>query len=162
MSSRQSKVISELGTHFDASSDLLKKAQQQTAKKIQDKQFDTISKREAVRSSLLESTRNKSASLADCKCKRINNVEEGITKSTSKMEKTRHSFFTQTLKSNGKSSSALHESRKDFLTHSRSLRSTVNYNLSNLRSKQEHMNAERLNKHSKIAEQFRLKKKIQV
>ena len=59
----------------------MKKNKKHLEKKIKDKQYDQLVKRETLRSNFIERARGKSAAMADCKCKRINNVEEGLTKS---------------------------------------------------------------------------------
>ena len=84
--------------------------------------------------------------MANCSCKRINNVEEGITKSTIIMEKNRHKFFTQTLYDFEKNASDLYNSRRNFLTRSQSLRSTVKNNQDNIKERQYEMDSDRLRK----------------
>ena len=81
MTTRHNKFINSIGTHFDASEGLLKKNQKQQQKKIKDKVYDSLLHRETIKDNFKERTRNKSAAMADCACKRINNVEEGFTKS---------------------------------------------------------------------------------
>jgi hypothetical protein len=93
----------------------------------------------------MERTKSRSASLANCRCKQINNVEEGITKSIFLQEKNRGSFFTQTLKNHEKSPSHVAQKRNDFIVRSQSMRSTVSYNQSNLRQKRFTADIVRLN-----------------
>ena len=78
------------------------------------------------------------------------------------MEKNRHKFFTQTLNDYEKNASDLHNSRRNFLTRSQSLRSTVKNNQNNIHETKHVLGTDRLAKENEIADSIKLKKRIEM
>lgn len=81
LSAREAKFINDIGSHFSASEEVLAKKKKQLETKLKGKLIDEETKKHTVKSNFTERNKIRSASLASCNCKKINNVEEGITKS---------------------------------------------------------------------------------
>jgi hypothetical protein len=76
LDSKIKSIIHNIGEDFRKSGEVLKSQSKAHAKKIKDRKIDDYEHRMTVRSNFLDRAKQRSASLSECACKRINNIEE--------------------------------------------------------------------------------------
>jgi hypothetical protein len=116
---------------------------------------------ETIRSNFTDRAKQRSNSLANCKCKKDGIDAEEATKSIV-FNSGNESPESPASKGKNMRNSSLYDSRRNFMVRSQSMRSTVNYNLENLREKKYNADTQRLQRENKIHDSIKLKKKIQI
>lgn len=124
MDARTAALIDSIGEDFRKSGEALRGQARAQAKRLKDRRIDEEDHRLTVRSNLLDRTKQRSASLSQCACKRINNVEEAAL-SASLKETARHLHLGDTLRRLEREPSEALARNSQFLTRSHSFRSTA-------------------------------------
>jgi hypothetical protein len=94
--SKITALINSIGEDFRKSSEAVTGQLKAQQKRLKDRRIDEEDRRSTVKSNLMDRIRQRSSSLSECNCRRINNVEEAL--SPALKEQTRHTHFADTLR----------------------------------------------------------------
>ena len=127
---------------------------------MKDKKIDDQNHKEEVYLTKSEFHKTKSSTLADCKCKRIFNVDEETKRPPEFACTLQHSLFTDTLRKLEREPSEIETSRSQFLKRSKSMREDVRRRQDWHRDNRLSQNDEALERENKITQALRVKAQL--
>jgi hypothetical protein len=160
LDARITSLVNSIGEDFRKSGEVLKGKEKAAVKRLKDKRIDEEDHRLTVRGNFFDRAKQRSSSLSECACKRINNVEERV--SPELKETARHLHLGDTLRKLEREPSEIRTRNSQFLTRSHSFRSTTNYNQTLLSQRQQQQDSERLRREREIHESLALKREMEV